>query len=225
MHSHLTFAIIQQLLKSTTSNINLLLPVIGITLFIILYILATLLYPGGHDHDKTSAGFSWVHNYWCELMAPLAQNNETNTARPVAITAMFILCLSLGIFFYRASRLFWPGSTGRRIVRSSGILSMITLVALLAGEHDRVINSSGILGMIAMVGTLIGLYKIHSYGLVWHGSICLLLVVVNNYIYYTGEFFYALAVIQKITFFLFLVWFIVVTIVLYKREKAFPDMA
>jgi hypothetical protein len=102
---------------------------------------------------------------------------------------------------------------------------MATLLFLSPRAHDMVINFSGILGMIALTGTLIGLYKIHAYLLVALGSICFFLVIVNNYVYNTGQFFYALAVIQKISFLLFLVWFTLVTIRLYKREKAFPDMA
>lgn len=158
-------------------------------------------------------------------MATVAKNDEVNTARPIAITAMGVLCVSLAIFFYYASRLFWPGSIGRRIVRSSGIISMAILVLLLKYDHDRIINMSGIFGMIALVGTIIGLYIIRAYLLVILGILCVLLVIVNNYIYYTEQFFYALPVIQKITFLLFLLWFILVNIRLYKREKAFPGMA
>jgi hypothetical protein len=204
-------------LKPTRSHITLL-PIYGIGLFIILYIIATLLYPGGSDVDKLAKGFSWLNNYWCELMASQAQNGDVNTARPVAITAMAVLCATMGLFWYNTSFLFKPGTISRQIIRYAGILSVMTIIFLLTRQHDTVINISGTLGLVALSGTLIGLYKNNMKFLVFYGIVLLLLVGANNYIYYTGNFFYILPVIQKITFLLFLLWFGIVTIRLYKES-------
>jgi hypothetical protein len=45
-----------------TKIILVLIPIFGTILFIVLYIVATLLYPGGSQVDKNSIGFSWMNN-------------------------------------------------------------------------------------------------------------------------------------------------------------------
>jgi hypothetical protein len=79
----------------------ILLPIIGCVLFIILYVVAGLLYPGGSGTDKTSVGYNWTKNYWCNLLNNTAINGQINIAKPVAMTAMVILCISLSFFGYR----------------------------------------------------------------------------------------------------------------------------
>jgi hypothetical protein len=191
-------------------------PLYGIGLFVFLYILAASLYPGGSYTDKTTKGFSWSHNYWCELMAPHAQNGVINSARPVAITAMFVLAAGLSIFWYQASGLFVNKNMGHWIIRYPGIFSMLSVLLLFAGPHDMVINISGLSGVIAMCGVMAGLYTNKWYRLFGLGFFCLLLCLINNYIYYGNHFMYYLPVIQKISFIFFLLWFCVVTIHLNK---------
>ena len=45
-----------------TKSILVLIPIFGTILFVVLYIVATLLYPGGSQVDKNSIGFSWMNN-------------------------------------------------------------------------------------------------------------------------------------------------------------------
>jgi hypothetical protein len=195
-------------------------PLTGFLLFILLYIVAASLYPGGSDADKSAVGFSWFHNYWCELLAGHAQNGEDNIARPVAIAAMFILCTSIGLFWYFASFLFPEKTAGRWITRIAGVGSMF-MILLLFVAHDTAINLSGLLGIIAMVFTMIGLYKHRAYILMRLGIFCLVLCVLNNYIYHTTLYMYYLPVIQKFTFLVFLLWFGLVNIYVYRFLAAF----
>lgn len=67
-------------------------PILGVIIFVILYIIATLLYPGGSQIEKNAIGFSWVNNYWCNLLNESATNGQPNSAKPVAMAGMFILC-------------------------------------------------------------------------------------------------------------------------------------
>jgi hypothetical protein len=78
-------------------------------------------------------------------------------------------------------------------------------------------NISGTLGVIAIICTLVGLYRNGMKFLVIYAVVCLLLIALNNYIYYTGHFFYALPVVQKISFLVILLWFVISTVQLYKR--------
>jgi hypothetical protein len=60
---------------------------------------ASMLYPGGSQADLQSVGYDWIHNYWCNLMNDQAMNGQSNPAKPFAVVAMVILCLSLLVFF------------------------------------------------------------------------------------------------------------------------------
>ena len=72
-----------------------------ILLFILLFIYAASLYPGGSQFDSNAAGFSWKHNYWCNLMNDIAENGMQNPARYYAISANAILCIGCMLFFLR----------------------------------------------------------------------------------------------------------------------------
>jgi hypothetical protein len=98
-------------------------------------------------------------------------------------------------------------------------MSMGTLVFLQANFHDTVINTAGVLGIFAITLTLVGLYKNRSYSLFLLGLFCLFLFFLNNYIYYTKNGIEYLAIIQKISFFLFLLWFFILTIQLFFKTS------
>jgi hypothetical protein len=209
-------------LPTKRSNSNyILIPFIGICLFTILYFTATLFYPGGNETDRSAKGFSWQHNYWCELLATHAENGEINTAKPVAITAMIILAVSLAILWFYIPEFLTFKNFEKHVIRYSGILSMAILFFLFTGSHahDTVLNISGILGVIAITATLTGLHKTRQYKLFGLGIVCLILCFINNYIYYTKDYLFYLPVIQKISFLLFLLWFSLLNILLYRKIR------
>ena len=192
-------------------------PLYGILIFACLYIVATFFYPGGSQVDNNSKGFSWVNNYWCNLLNEYAINGAPNPARPVALTAMCILCAALSFFWYLFPRYYFPNKVNRFVVQLSGILSMAIAIFLFTGLHDSVINIAAALGIVAISGTLIGLYKNKNYMLFWFGIFNLALIVLNNYIYYTTGMIIYLPVIQKISFLSFLTWICCLNIRLYRK--------
>lgn len=192
-------------------------PVLGIILFIILYIIAAFYYPGGSDINKASSGFSWQHNYWCELMASTAQNGEKNTARPIALSAMAVLMITLIIFWNQVSDLFRYKKINDRVIRYSGSLSMLVVPFLLTGSHDMVMNIAGLFGCVAIFTVLANLYSHRMMLLFWIGVLCLLLCGANNYVYYTTNYMRHLPVLQKITFVIFLAWFAALSVRLYRK--------
>ena len=198
----------------------LLLPVIGICLFILLYFIAASQYPGGSEVNRMAKGFSWKHNYWCDLLETHAENGGRNTARPVAIIAMAVLCLSIAICWYFVPRLFAFKPISKKLIQYTGIVSIGMLVFLQADFHDTIINIAGILGIIAITATLVGLFKNRSYILFITGLLCLLLFFLNNYIYYTKNWIGWLAIIQKISFFFFLLWFCLLSIQLFQKARS-----
>ena len=83
-------------------------------------------------------------------------------------------------------------------------------------NHDLVTNLASIFGLIATIGTFAGLYKTKWFALFAFGLLNILLVAVNNYVYYTKGLIIYLPVVQKISFATFLIWICCIDINLYR---------
>ena len=190
---------------------------IGSFLFVILYIIAAFLYPGGSGANKTATGYSWINNYWCNLLNEKAINGQTNTARPVAVLAMLVLCLSLSTFWILFPAITQLKKYHRLLIQLAGTVCMLASFLLLTPiDHDLAVNTSCAFGLIAMTGTLIALYQLKWKWLFAVGLFDLLLVALNNYLYHSNEMMY-LPIVQKISFLAFLVWFSFISINLYQK--------
>lgn len=205
------------------NTLLLLIPFAGICLFVFFYLVASLLYPGGSHRFESARAFSWIHNYWCDLLDTKAKNGLQNPARPVAILALMVLSSSLICFWYYFTVIY--NSNGRLVIRFSGILSAVLMIFLFIGPHDLVINLSSTLGLIAITGALLTLFRERLYTFFWLGLFCLALCVINDYIYLTGNFLNALPVIQKISFFIFLLWFCLLDIQIYKKASGLETLS
>lgn len=182
-------------------------PIKGIVLFGVLYLLAAQMYPGGSQADKYAEGFSWVHNYWCNLLNEKAINGEPNTAKPIAMIGMAVLCASLMCFWVVFPICVQLSRHARRIVQGSGIMAMCIAFFLFSDmDHDLLTNFATFFGLIALIGTYVGLYRAGWGRHLTFGLIHILLVFVNTYVYYHRGMIVYLPVIQKISFVLFLCW-------------------
>ncbi|MEM6698433.1 MAG: hypothetical protein AAF599_08555, partial [Bacteroidota bacterium] len=72
--------------------------------------------------------------------------------------------------------------------------------------HDIVIIVAGILALMTLIALFVGLYKSKHTRLLYVGIACLLLMGLNNLIYFTNTGMEHLAVLQKITFIFVLLW-------------------
>ena len=206
-------------MKSPSRHNILLLPAFGFCLYVLLYLVAVFQYPGGSEVDRSSVGFNWMQNYWCDLLAHNAENGLPNTARTIAITAMAVLCLSIALYSYFVPRLLDLPKWTKIVISVSGILSMGVLSFLQSGNHDTVINASVALGLLSMLLTLWGMFHLRLWGFIFSGILCLLLALLNTYVYYSKTWIGALPVIQKISFLSFLLWFSLVSIKVYTHQK------
>ena len=198
-------------------NVWFLTPVFGTIIFIFLYILATQFYPGGSQIDQNSIGFSWINNYWCNLLNETAINGKINSARPIALTGMIILCFTLSTFWFLFPRNLNIRKSTKNIIQLSGILSMIIAMFIFTKYHDIITNLASLFGVIALIGAFIILYKIKWNGLFRFGIINLFIVGINNYVYYNKELIIYLPVIQKLSFVSFLIWICFISINLYNK--------
>lgn len=203
--------------KVKSKNILILVPFFGVLLFILLYFIATLFYPGGSQVDKNSIGFSWINNYWCNLLNEDAINGQPNPAKPIAMTGMFVLCLTLSFFWFAFARITNVCKKLKLLIQISGTIAMaIAFLLFTKINHDIITNFSSLFGFIALIGTFIGLYKTKWFGLFAFGLLNLLLVGLNNYVYYSIGLIIYLPVIQKISFGAFLIWICCIDIGLYR---------
>ena len=193
-------------------------PLFGTLLFVGLYFVATLFYPGGSQVDIHSKGFSWINNYWCNLLNKNAINGQFNAARPLALAAMFVLSLTLAIFWYIFPQQADLKKSIRLTIQISGALAMTTGMFLFTDQHDIIVNIASFCGLVATVGTFIGLHKLKWTKLFWLGILNLALIALNNILYYGDGLKLYLPVVQKITFLIFLLWICLITINLYRRQ-------
>jgi hypothetical protein len=201
-------------------NIWLLTPIFGTLIFILLYFFATLFYPGGSQVDKNSMGFSWTNNYWCNLLNETAINGQPNPAKPIALTGMFVLCLTFSFFWFIFPKQINISKNLKLTIQVSGILAMTVALFLFTHlNHDLVTNLASSLGAIATIGTFIGLYKTKLFRLFALGLLNILFVGLNNLCYYNKELIVYLPVIQKISFATFLIWVCCIDINLYRRQR------
>ncbi|MDG1730365.1 MAG: hypothetical protein P8K68_08665 [Algibacter sp.] len=197
----------------------LFLPLIGMGLFLFLYILAALNYPGGSWAFTNQSGFSFWHNYLCDLLDDYAINGKVNSARFFARAALGVLCSSIFFIWFFLPKLYTIKSINLIIMRLSGLLSLIITLFLASGTHDLIVRIAGIFGVIAVITCLVELYKAKYYKLLMLGVFCLIVFFVNFFIYETGYHIKILPVLQKITFISFIVWFVFLDIQLYKKLK------
>jgi len=196
----------------------ILFPIGGILVFACLYAVAANLYPGGSQHDPHAAGFSWRHNYWCNLLTERAINGEMNPGQPFAIAGMIFLAGSLGIFWYLLPGLISTGFVGRRAVQVSGIVAWLPFIFIPWGGHDNMIYISGLLATAALTGTITALYLKRWYLLFIQGIFCILLIIVNNIFYHSPTLIEYLPIVQKFSFFIFLTWICLVAVKLYQLK-------
>ena len=182
------------------------LPIFGIIIYVLLYCYSATLYPGGSQADLNTSGFDWVNNYWCNLMNEVGMNGRRNPARPFAITATITICFSLMFFIFQFAKAFSKNKIWRKSIQFSGIFSTSLAMLIFTKYHDLMICLSSFFGAFVMIGIVkeiywsnLTIYKIWGVG-------CLLLLIVNNYIYYTWHGITYLPLLQKITLGIVLAW-------------------
>lgn len=184
------------------------LPMVGIAVFIALYFWAALLYPGGSPFDPSTAGFSFKHNFWCHLLYEDAFNGQANVSRPVAISGMLVLCLSILSFFLLFPKYFKASLRMNLFIRLNAIICIGCCFFISSKAHDLFTTLACIAGALSLIGVVLVLKSRQLTYLVLIGVLGLLLMMLNIYMYFSGVGFEWLPVIQKITFLTVLGWMV-----------------
>ena len=101
------------------------LPLVGMFLFVILFLVATLQYTTGLETSVSGLGFNFKENYLCDLLDTNTLDGSINPAHLTARIALIIICFSLILFWYELPKLFPVKSNTLTIMQTTGILSMV----------------------------------------------------------------------------------------------------
>lgn len=196
------------------------LPLIGMGLFVILFLVTTWQYNTKLDGLANNISFSLRENYLCELLNINTYEGVVNPAYITARIALTIICFSYILFWYQLPKLFPLKNNRQKFMQVNGMLSMAILLFLATGNHDTIIRIAGFFWAIAILFALIELYKTGFYVHFVFGTFCLLLFLYNYVIYEAEIQLELLPIIQKITFVLFLSWFAYLNRLLYLKIKS-----
>ncbi len=183
-----------------------LIPLLGILTFVGLYIFSSNLYPGGSQADLNSDGFDWINNYWCNLVNENGMNGQANPARSYSILALVILCLSLMVFFIQFTKTFVKSRIWKQVIILSGILSMSCSILIFTAYHDLMTILASVFGFFVVIGIIRTVYQNNLTIYKFSGAICIVLLGINNYIYYFNYYIEALPLLQKIAMAFVLIW-------------------
>lgn len=167
------------------------------TIFALLFlVVSTFYYPGGSQHDEMSVGFSWRHNYLCNLLNPVAVNGHENGARPWAIAGVVVLCMSAAVFFVRFSRKI-PAKGASNVIRFAGVGAMVTAQLAATPYHDLMVMVSGTLLMLTLFYITVFVFKSKLHGFKVLAALCLLALYGSSFVYFTQVGLTLLPVLQK----------------------------
>ncbi len=193
------------------TNLGRHIPLIGILCYVFLYFYAAFLYPGGSQANAHAIGFDWVHNYWCDLLHATAINGALNPARPIAIIGSVILACTVAYFFYTFPHKRAMPHPWALLTRYGGLTAMAFAVLLFTPYHDLVSIIGGFFGVLALVGVFKELIQSGKTSILGLGLWCMLLILINNFIYFTTLGIEVLPFIQKITLLFIFSWIILMS--------------
>jgi hypothetical protein len=173
------------------------LPAIGAAIALCFFILAASYYPGGTMEAADSIGYSWVHNFLSALLQPKALNGAANPARYFANLAMLVLCVSLGIAFWRISGTL-GGRGHRKTIQIAGVGAVVYSLLIVTPMHDLMVTIGLLFALVAQLATVHALYLEGHRGLFAWGALSIALALLSATMYY-GHLLYAfLPVVQKV---------------------------
>jgi hypothetical protein len=188
------------------------LPVAGVAVFIMLYLCAASLYPGGTRADPHTHGYGHVSNYWCDLLDSSSYSGEPNRGRPFAVIGTVVLPLFLIPIWARVPVLFRAESRWRHLVQIAGAGSMVFSTLIFTSAHDLAINVASILGFLALGVTILNLASAGRTAIAGLALLFIALGSTNYFMWQTGRLLWAMPTVQKTAFVSFFAWVVVTSL-------------
>jgi hypothetical protein len=100
---------------------------------------------------------------------------------------------------------------------------MVSAIFIFTKYHDLMTVISSVFGFFVVIGIIKGLYKSELLLFKISGLICIILLGLNNYVYYSRHFIDHLPLLQKITFAIVLMWIIGLNDEMNKDKESRPQ--
>lgn len=182
------------------------LPTIGSILFIILITIASIKYPGGSQANEHEIGYCWYNNYLCDVIASVTHSELSHPYYKVGLAAMLCLCGGLSMFFFYFPEWLKLKGPWKPIIKWMGFISMICAMMIFTDLHNIMIAVASILALPALFGIFVTLYKKRIMPVLYFGIFILILLILNNVIYYTDYMVVILPQLQKISCLMVIIW-------------------
>jgi hypothetical protein len=194
-------------------------PIFGLGLYIIAFIFAASAYPGGSANYPHANGYSFYHNFLCDIMNPITQTGIINNARFLAIISHMILSFTMISFFYILPKIFDVKNRNTTLIAYFGMATMTVFIFMYTEYHDLIVTITGVLGVIALIPFFIELQNFKNKGLKLLAYLCYALSIIVFFIFETKIGLYYLPFLQKITFVLDAYWVIWSCIIVINKNK------
>lgn len=194
-------------------------PIIGLGLYLTLFVITTNDYSGGSINAPNAVGYSFFDNFLCDVMTRTSAGSMQNNMRSLAIVAHWILSFTMIIFFYLLPEIFEERNRNTFLVRFFGVLTMTVFIFMFTDYHDLIVTLTGLLGTVALIPFFIELRHYHGKRFKQLAYLCFLLSIVVYLIFETKIGFYYLPFLQKITFIFDAWWVIWVSIIVLQRNE------
>jgi hypothetical protein len=171
---------------------------IGITISVLLILIATMVYPGGSLFDKDSIGFDWSRNFVSNLFSAKAINGSDNLSRIWADGGMIFLSGSFAIFFIKFSTKI-PVKNAANIIKYLGAGGMLFTFLIVTPLHDIMVTIASTLFLVSLFYITVFVFKTRLHLFKFLCVICLLIYYYTLYLYGSGNYI-LLPIMQKITF-------------------------
>ena len=200
-------------------NIIKWLPTVFCIIFLLLITIASIHYPGGSEFNTEDTVYRWNDNYICDITAPIATNRLENKYYRIAIAAMYFLSAAVAVFFMLLP--YWLRITGcwKNIIRWMGMLSMIAAMLIFTDMHNVMIGIASVLALPPLMGVYYYLYKLKQKKFLNLGILILILLLINNAIYYSRGLVLFLPSLQKYTMIIVIFWLVWMNYHFNNREK------
>ncbi len=194
-------------------------PIFGLIGFLFFFVIATTLYPGGSVNDFASEGYSYFHNFICDLMSLNLPEGAENDARPIAIIAHLMLSFAMISFFYILPEIFTKQNANTRFIRALGMATMFIFIFMFTDYHDLVVTLTGVLGSITLIPFFLELINYENRLLKALAYLCFGLSVIVFLSYETKFAFYYTPILQKITFIFDSIWVVWVSLIVASKKS------
>ena len=171
---------------------------IGVSISLILLMIAISIYPGGSMFDQHSVGFDLSKNFISNLFAANALNGAVNPSRIWAYLGMILLPCSYAIFFVNMSKKILEKNAGY-ILKYGGAANILCMFLIVTPLHDLMLNISITLFWTCIVVITVFILKtrLHLFKLLC--VICLLIFYYSIFLWATNDWD-LLPIMQKVNF-------------------------